>query len=54
MTDNSRHNPVHSASWRIHLSLGAVLSPLRGANAERETMPVACDAERQVSNARRR
>jgi hypothetical protein len=35
-------------------SVGAVLCPLRGANAERETVSVACDAERQVSNARRR
>ena len=34
--------------------LGAVLSPLRRADAERETVPVACDAERQVPNARRK
>jgi hypothetical protein len=47
--------PRASAPRLAHdTSLGAVLSPLRGTDAERETVPVAGDAERQVSNARRR
>jgi hypothetical protein len=35
-------------------TIGAVLPALRRADAERETVPVACDAERQVPNARRK
>ena len=42
--DQLAHTPV----------LGAVLSPLRRADAERETVPVACDEEPQVPNARRK
>ena len=42
--DQLAHSPV----------LGAVLSPLRSADAERETVPVACDEKPQMPDARRK
>lgn len=35
-------------------AIGAVLPPLRSAGAEREFVPVSCDAEREVPDARRK
>jgi hypothetical protein len=47
--------PRTSAPRLAHdTSLGAVLSPLRGADAERETVPVGWDEQRPVPDARRR
>ena len=44
-TRNARGTPCAPARLAHSPALGAVLPPLRGADAERETVPVACDDE---------
>jgi hypothetical protein len=56
MQAKARENPVHRLpDWRttLPLPLGQPCFPLRGADAERETVPVARDEKPQTPNARR-
>ena len=50
----SPKNPVRADQLAHSPLLGAVLSPLRGTDAERETVPVAGDVERPLPDARRK